>query len=429
MEDRVRAVLAEAPAPEAGIAGVIFLDLDRFTGVNDSEGHGAGDLVLAQAGRLLRTAVPARDTVSRWGGDEFAVLVEQAVSVSEVAELAERLAVVIAGTAFKVADREIGLTASVGVALADVDAGERSPDLLLRNADVAMSRAKAGGGDRVEVFAEHMHADVAHRMQLASDLKRALDRDELTLVYQPVVELSTSRIIGAEALVRWNRDGEEVEPRKFLGVAEDSGLSSALGEWVLRTVCGQGARWRAEGWDIVVTANVAPRQLASARFPVELAAVLADTGLPPSALAIEVNERILVEGEDQVTSRLTELRALGVRLAIDDFGTGYASLAYLREFPVDIIKIDPSFISGLGNDPTLTLLTRTIVQVGRDLGIEVVAEGIEQPGQLAELKEMGGVYGQGFLMARPMPAAGLETMLRTAMTGPLRARVTKAGAA
>jgi EAL domain-containing protein (putative c-di-GMP-specific phosphodiesterase class I) len=267
-------------------------------------------------------------------------------------------------------------------------------------------------------------------MQLASALKRALDRDELTLVYQPVVELATSQIIGAEALVRWNRDGEEVAPREFLAVAEDSGLSSALGEWVLRMACEQGARWRAEGWDIIVTANLAPRQLTAARFPAELAAVLADTGLPPSALTIEVNEHILVEGKDEVISRLTELRALGVRLAIDDFGTGYASLAYLREFPVDIIKIDPSFISGLGNDPTLTLLTRTIVQVGRDLGIEVVAEGIEQPGQLAELKEMGCVYGQGFLMARPMLAGGLEAMLRTAaVSQPPRARITKAGAA
>jgi diguanylate cyclase (GGDEF)-like protein len=445
VEDRVRAVLTEASSGEgvpgegasaegdpaerapATVPGVIFLDLDGFTGINDSAGHGAGDLVLAQAARRLRAVVPAGHTVARWGGDEFAVLIEKAAGVPEVTELAERVAQAIAGESFKVNDQKIGLTASVGAAVAD--AGEKSPDLLLRNADVAMSRAKAGGGDRVEVYAEHMHADVARRMQLGSDLKRAIDRDELTLVYQPVVELATSRVIGAEALVRWHLDGEEVPPREFLAVADDSGLSGPLGEWVLRTAAEQGARWRSEGLDVIVAVNLSPRQLAAPRFPAELADVLADTGLPPSALAVEVNERVLVEGADQVVSRLTELRELGVRLAIDDFGTGYASLAYLRELPVDIIKIDPSFVSGLGSDPTLTLLTRTIAQVGRDLGIEVIAEGIEHPRQLAELKEMGCTYGQGFLLARPQSAAGVDAMLQSTMSQPPVARVSKAGAA
>jgi EAL domain-containing protein (putative c-di-GMP-specific phosphodiesterase class I) len=181
--------------------------------------------------------------------------------------------------------------------------------------------------------------------------------------------------------------------------------------------------------DVIIAVNLSARQLAASRFSAELADVLADTGLPASALAVEVNERVLVEGADQVVSRLTELRELGVRLAIDDFGTGYASLAYLRELPVDIIKIDPSFVSGLGGDPTLTLLTRTIAQVGRDLGIEVIAEGIEHPRQLAELKEMGCSYGQGFLMARPLPAADVEAMLQSAASQPTVARVSKAGAA
>jgi len=249
------------------------------------------------------------------------------------------------------------------------------------------------------------------------------------LVYQPVVELATSRVIGAEALVRWQLDGEEIAPREFLAVADDSGLSGPLGEWVLRTAAEQGARWRSEGWDVIVAVNLSPRQLAAPRFPAELADVLADAGLAPSSLAVEVNERVLVEGADQVVSRLTELRELGVRLAIDDFGTGYASLAYLRELPVDIIKIDPSFVSGLGGDPTLTLLTRTIAQVGRDLGIEVIAEGIEHPRQLAELKEMGCTYGQGFLLARPLSATGVDAMLQSTSSKPPVARASKAGAA
>jgi diguanylate cyclase (GGDEF)-like protein len=439
-EDRARAALGEAAQASGGAGGtrtgVIFLDLDGFTGINDSVGHGAGDLVLAQAARRLRGVVPARDTVARWGGDEFAVLVENAAGENEAADLAERLAQVIAGAPFKVAEREVSLTASVGVVVAGP--GEET-DLLLRNADVAMSQAKGGGRGRVEVYAEPMHAAVARRVELASDLKRAIDRDELRLLYQPVVELATSRMVGAEALVRWQRGDEEVQPREFLAVAEDSGLSGPLGEWVLREACEQGARWRAAGLDVTVAVNVSLRQLTAPRFPAELAAALDDSGLPPSALAIEVNERVLVKGAGQVTTRLAELREIGVRLAIDDFGTSYASLAYLRELPVDIIKIDPSFVAGLGNDPTLTLLTRTITSVGHDLGIQVVAEGIEHPRQLAELTDMGCAYGQGFLLARPMPAPGVEALIHASGTvssgagaaaiTPGGARVSKAGAA
>ena len=406
VEERAREALA---VHEGRQAGVIFLDLDGFTAVNDLVGHGAGDLVLAQAARRLRAVVPAQETVARWGGDEFAVLVENAQGAQEIAELADRLAGTIAGEPFRVADREIGLTASVGVALAD----ESPPGVVLRNADVAMARAKDSGGGRVEVYAAHMHADVVRRLDLASDLQRALTREELTLQYQPIVELATSRVTGAEALIRWWRGDEAVSPRAFLAVAEDSGLIGLLGEWVLRKACAQGAAWRAASWDLDVSVNLSLRQLNAPHFPAQVAAALAESGLPPSALTIEVGERMLVEDAGLIVDRLAELRDLGVKLAIDDFGTGYASLAHLRELPVDIIKIDPSFVSGLGRDPTLRLLTRTIVQVGRDLGMQVVAEGIEEPGQLAELREMGCGYGQGFLLARPMAAPGVEALVRT----------------
>ncbi len=405
VEERARESLAEG----GGRAGVIFLDLDGFTAVNDLVGHGAGDLVLAQAARRLRAVVPAQDTVARWGGDEFAVLVENAASGPEIVELAERLASAIAGEPFRVADREIGLTASVGVALAD----ESPPGVVLRNADVAMARAKDSGGGRVEVYAAHMHADVVRRLDLASDLQRAIAREELTLQYQPIVELATSRVVGAEALIRWWRGDEVVSPRAFLAVAEDSGLIVPLGEWVLRQACSQGAAWRASSWDVGVSVNLSLRQLNAPQFPAQVAAALAESGLPPAALTIEVGERMLIEDGGLIADRLGELRDLGVRLAIDDFGTGYASLAHLRQLPVDIIKIDPSFVSGLGQDPVLTMLTRTIVQVGRDLGMQVVAEGIEHPRQLAELREMGCGYGQGFLVARPMAAPGVEALIRT----------------
>ena len=411
VEERARDVLRDIAV--AGRTGVIFLDLDRFTAVNDSVGHGAGDLVLAQAARRLRAVVPVHDTVARWGSDEFAVLVENAGNVQEVAEIAERLAGAIAAEPFRVAGQQIALTASVGVALADVD----PPGLVLRNADVAMSRAKDTGGDRVEVYAAHMHADVVRRLEIVSDLQQAVSNGELTLQFQPIVELATSRVTGAEALVRWWHGDQLVPPREFLAAAEESGLIVPLGEWVLREACAQGAVWRhsssGSSGDFGVSVNLSARQITAPAFTARVAAILADTGLPPEALTVEVNERILAEEDGLIVERLADLHRLGVRMAIDDFGTGYASLAYLRQFPLDIIKIDPSFVAGLGHDDTLTLLTRTVVQVGRDLGLRVIAEGIEQPRQLVALREMGCGYGQGFLVARPMGAAGVEALIRT----------------
>jgi len=425
VEERTRDVLRDASASRR--VGVIFLDLDRFTAVNDSAGHGAGDLVLAQAARRLRAAVPVHDTVARWGSDEFAVLVENAGTGPEVSEIAERLVGAIAAEPFRVAGQQIALTASVGVALAGRDpldpldpldpVAPGNPDdpagLVLRNADVAMSRAKEAGGDRVELYAAHMHADVVRRLEIVTDLQRAIGNGELTLQYQPIVELATSRVIGAEALVRWWRGGEVVAPREFLAAAEESGLIVPLGEWVLRQACAQGAAWRRASWDIGISVNLSARQITAPGFTALVAAVLAETGLPPGALTVEVNERILVEEDGLIADRLADLHRTGVRMAIDDFGTGYASLAHLRQLPLDIIKIDPSFVAGLGHDDTLTLLTRTVVQVGRELGLRVIAEGIEQPRQLSALREMGCDYGQGFLVARPMAAPGVEALIRT----------------
>jgi EAL domain-containing protein (putative c-di-GMP-specific phosphodiesterase class I) len=291
-----------------------------------------------------------------------------------------------------------------------------------------MSRAKEAGGDRVEVYAAHMHEDVVRRLEIASDLQRALSNGEFELHYQPIVNLETSCVTGAEALVRWwrgdrgsgegangegaNGEGMWVGPREFLGAAEESGLIVPLGEWVLREACAQGAAWRRSSADVGISVNVSARQITAPRFTDGVAAVLADTGLPPAALTIEVNERILVADDELIVDRLAELHRLGVRMAIDDFGTGYASLAQLRRLPLDVIKIGPSFVAGLGHDDTLTLLTRTVIQLGRALGLRVVAEGIEQPRQLLALREMGCDEGQGFLVARPMAAAGVEVLIR-----------------
>jgi diguanylate cyclase (GGDEF)-like protein/PAS domain S-box-containing protein len=409
LEERAKDLLARATAADnAGRldrSGAIFVDLDGFTAINDSVGHGAGDLLLAQVGTRLRSLVPAYDTVARWGGDEFAILIEHSARPQEIVDVAERLARAVAAAPFQVADREVTMTAAVGVAFADPDVGEH----LLRNADLAMARAKEAGGDQVEVFAAHMHADVVRRLELATDLRQAIAADNLSIEYQPLVELATSRVAGVEALVRWSRAGEQVPPAEFLSIAEESGLIVALGDWVLREAGRQVARWRAAGWPIGLSVNFSLRQVSAPRFAEAVLAALDDCGLPRSALTLEVTERVLIEVAGPIMDELGRLRQLGVRLAIDDFGTGYASLAYLRELPVDIIKIDPSFVAGLGTDGTLAMLTRTIVQVGRDLGIEIVAEGIERPEQLELLRAMGCGLGQGFLVARPMTAPGIES--------------------
>ena len=395
-----------------GQVAALFIDLDRFTAVNDSVGHAAGDLLLAQAARRLRTAVAAHDTVARWGGDEFAILAETGAGANEVIDVAERLVRSVAADPFRVAGREMTLTASVGVAVADRSSGAVAEDVM-RNADVAMSRAKDSGGGRFEIFASHMHADVVRRLEISSDLQRAVADEGLTVEYQPVVELPTSRVTGVEALVRWWRGGEQVPPTEFLDVAEESGLIVPLGDWVLREACRQVAEWRRSSQDIAVSVNFSPRQIAAPWLVDSVASALKSSGLPASALTIEVTERALVGHAGEAVQRLAELRHLGVRLAIDDFGTGYASLAYLRQLPVDVIKIDPSFVAGLGTDDTLTLLTRTIVRLGHDLGMVVVAEGIERPEQLDMLREMGCARGQGYLVARPMLAPGIESLLES----------------
>jgi diguanylate cyclase (GGDEF)-like protein/PAS domain S-box-containing protein len=419
LEERAKDLLARQQVRGAGVAperiGAIFVDLDGFTAINDSVGHGAGDLVLAQAGRRLRGLVPVHDTVARWGGDEFAVLIESAISPQEIVEIAERLAGAIAAGPFQVAGRDVAITASLGVAFADPDVAEH----LLRNADLAMSRAKDAGGGRVEVFAAHMHADVIRRLELATDLRAAIEDGSLGIEYQPVVELSTARVASVEALVRWSRGGERVAPAEFLGIAEDSGLIIPLGAWVLGQACRQVALWRESGWHVGLSVNFSLRQVSTAGFAETVLTALDDSGLQRSALTLEVTERVLIEIDEPVMAGLAMLRQLGVRLAIDDFGTGYASLAYLRQLPVDIIKIDPSFVAGLGTDGTLAMLTRTIVQVGHDLGIEIVAEGIERPEQLELLRAMGCGLGQGYLVARPMAAQRIESFAVTGSTGQL----------
>lgn len=411
LEERANDVLARwrrAEEPPGEVA-VVFLDLDGFTAVNDSAGHVRGDHLLGQAARRLRSVTDAGVTIARWGGDEFAVLVEEAEHAQYVVDLAEKLGRAIRAEPFQVADREIVLTASTGVAFAErgTSSGE-----LLRNADVAMARAKEHGtGGRMEVYAAHMHDTVVSRLELQTRLRQALADGDFFLEYQPVVDLASSQVTEVEALVRWRRDGQVVGPDHFIGAAEESGLIVPLGEWILREACEKIAVWRVSDWDIGLSVNLSVKQILSPCFVATVAGVLADSGLPAEVLTLEVDEEVLLEDRGAAVRRLAELRELGVRLAVDDYGMGYASLAHLRELRVDTIKIDRSFVADVGRDDTVTLLTHTIVQLGRDLGVQVVAEGIERPEQLEQLRTMGCGYGQGFLVARPMAADGVEALV------------------
>jgi diguanylate cyclase (GGDEF)-like protein/PAS domain S-box-containing protein len=403
VEDRARDALSlghlHSPqrAARPRVAGVILVDLDAFTGVNDAAGHTAGDLLLAQVARRLRAAVPSADTVARWGGDEFAVLVEGASSAQEVLDIAERILGSIEDSPFRVADHDVPLAASVGVALAD-----GSPaGYVWRNADVAVSRAKEAGGGRVEVYAADRHADLLRRLELAGDLHRAITEGQLELDYQAVVELAGARIAGAAALPVWRRDGVVVPSAEFLDVAESSGVIGALGDWMLREACAQGAAWRRSGLELSVWVRCTPRQVAVPRFTRSVLGALATTGLPPEALFLEVGEQDLVDRGSAARRAMGELRDRGVRLAVAASGTDDAALSQLGQLPVDVIKLSSPLVAGLGTDPAMVTLIKAMVRVVKDLGIEVMAEGIEHPGQLDLLRDMGCAFGQGALLAGP----------------------------
>ena len=374
--------------------------------MNDLVGHAGGDLVLAQAARRLRAAVPPSATVARWGGDEFAVLVGSDATAQEVIDLAERLAGLIAAEPFSVAAKEIALTVSVGAAVAA--AGQA--DQILTNAEIALAKAQEAGVGRVEIFAAAMHAEAQRRLALAEDLRRAVAEHRLEVEYQPIVELATGSLRGVEAVVRWSRYGELVPLAEFLTVAEESGLIVPVGEWALRQACRQVAAWRAGGLAIGLSVSCTARQACGPGFVRGVIAALDEAELPPEQLTIEISERVLSDGPPPAAADLAGLRGKGIRLALDSFGTGHASLALLRRSAVDVVKIDSSYVTGLESDPTLALLTKSIIGLALDLGIEVIAEGIERPEQRARLEEMGCTLGQGPGLAGPLPAGELESM-------------------
>jgi diguanylate cyclase (GGDEF)-like protein/PAS domain S-box-containing protein len=407
--DRLQHAISRTERAPTAIA-VLFVDLDDFKTVNDSMGHSEGDqLLIAVAGRL-RTGLRAGDTIARMGGDEFAVLIEDPVDGETPVDVGRRLLAQLEAP-FVHGGKELFVRASIGIAT--TRSRDYTADEVLRNADVAMYTAKSNGKNRLEVFEPGMHAAALNRLALKGDLERALERGEFTLVYQPIVRLGGGRLSGVEALLRWqHRERGTVGPAEFIPVAEETGLILPLGRWVLEQACAQAASWnRMSAQPITMSVNVSARQLQQPAFAAEVAAVLAATGLAPGLLTLELTESVLMQDAEAATAILVDLKRLGVRLAIDDFGTGYSSLNYLRRFPIDELKIDRSFVSSLDDGPTQSAVVLSILRLSETLNLETVAEGIEEPSQLALLRELGANLGQGYLFARPMDTDAMAALI------------------
>ncbi|MGY1754499.1 putative bifunctional diguanylate cyclase/phosphodiesterase [Blastococcus sp. SYSU D01042] len=388
---------------------VAFIDLDGFKGINDALGHHAGDeLLQVVAGRLSAT-VRAGDTLARLGGDEFAVLVDQVPGADELEAVGERVLSALRAP-IRIGNQVMTVSGSVGVAVGDDDATSES---LVRDADIAMYAAKAAGRGRVVVFDPSMRAAVVERRELERELQGALAGNQLRLVYQPVVELSGSTVVGFESLLRWSSPSlGPVPPDRFVPVAEDLGLIGEIGAWVLHEACATAARWRQlpGGEELTMAVNVSAVQLASPDLVEQIVDALTTTGLPASALVLEVTETALVRDPDAAAERLAELRALGVRLALDDFGTGYSSLSYLRQFTVDVLKIDRSFISTIQGDH-LPPIVRGLIDLGRTLDLEIVAEGVELGVQRDALRAARCDLAQGYLFDAPLAPEDAERLV------------------
>ena len=390
---------------------VLFVDLDDFKTINDSLGHGEGDTILIAVAARLREALRTGDTIARMGGDEFAVLVEDPPAASAPTDVADRLLAVLQAP-FTHGGKELFVHASVGISV--LTSRTQTADELLRNADVSMYMAKSKGKNRIEVFEPSMHAAALARLALKGDLERAIDRDEFFVLYQPVMDLSTLELAGVEALVRWQHpDRGVVGPTDFIPVAEETGVIIQLGRWVLRQACEQARAWDlvAPGRPLTMNVNVSGRQVSEPGFVAEVAQVIAETGLDPSRLVLEFTEGVLMQDTDATMVTLHALKALGIRLAIDDFGTGYSSLSYVRQFPIDILKIDRSFVASMADGPDETALMHSILQLSETLHLETVAEGIEDAGQLSELRTLGADLGQGFLFAKPLASNEITALL------------------
>ena len=399
---------------------LLMLDLDRFKAVNDSLGHAAGDELLLQAAGRIQARLRDVDMVARLGGDEFIVLLEDIAHPEDAARVAEEIVADLSkpfrlfrnDEAEHESNREIQIGASIGISLYPQHGD--NPELLMEQADTAMYEAKQAGRGCFAYFSEELTVAVRKRIALENRLRGAIDQQELRIFYQPQIDIASGKIVGAEALVRWQCPTEGlIPPLRFIPIAEETGLISAIGEWVLRETCRQGRRWLDAGFlPLNLAVNVSPQQFRRCNINALAATVLAETGFPAEHLELELTESGLMKNQDKAVEILNNLRAQGIRLAIDDFGTGYSSLAYLKRFPVDVLKIDKSFIDDIPHLQDDMEITATIIAMGHTLGIKVLAEGVETQEQLAFLREKGCDAYQGYLASKPVPAEDFAELLR-----------------
>ena len=411
---RLEEIMAGSTGPSHRYA-FLFLDLDNFRLINDALGHGRGDQLLVAVGDRVRRSLETPASVARLGGDEFGVLILGVSESTDAIAITERIMAQLQAP-FPLGEHEVFVTASVGVVVSLP--AHQTIDDLLRDADVAMYRAKQNGKNRYELFAPSMREPLALRLQMETDLRRAIERDELMVFYQPVVGVESGRIAGLEALVRWNHPRRGViSPGEFIPLAEETGLILPIGRWVLREACRQVRHWQktCPGYEgLILAVNISARQLSDARLVEEVAGALRDSGLEPSHLTLEITESVLMQDLVATTQALRQLKGLGVRLAIDDFGTGYSSLSYLKRFAVDTLKVDRSFVERLGQDRQDSAIVGTVITLAKTLSLSVTGEGIETAEQLAELRALGCDQGQGFYFTRPLPVVEAQAILTRA---------------
>ena len=409
--DRLGHALTRAERAGSNLV-VLFLDLDRFKILNETLGHEVGDRLLREVAERITSCLRPEDTVARLGGDEFALLLEDTADLSAATAMAERVSAEIQQP-FIVDGRDVLISASIGIAL--TRGGSMQPDEVLRNADLAMYQAKAEGRARYELYQPGLSISTRERLDLQSDLRTAGARQELSLRYQPVVNLTTIRAVEVEALIRWDhRRRGALLPADFIALSEESGLMVPMGQWVLREACRQARAWQTDAAGpvpLIVGVNLAASQFERDLLPEEVAGILREIGLDPGRLQLEVSEAVLMRDDPRMLERLEALKRVGVRLAIDDFGTGYASLSYLKRLPVDCLKIDRSLIKGVGLETEDTAIVRAVVTLAKTLGIVVTAEGVETAEQLAQLRALGCEQGQGYYFARPVGADRLPELL------------------
>ncbi|MBD2091767.1 EAL domain-containing protein [Microcoleus sp. FACHB-1515] len=409
--DRLRHAIQIAKRNSDYLFAVLFLDLDRFKVINDSLGHMIGDQLLIAIAHRLSICLRPGDTVARLGGDEFVVLLEDVPHVQDVTTIAERIQQALSQP-FNIDGNEVFTTASIGIALSPT--GYDAPEDLLRDADIAMYRAKEQGRARHEIFNPGMYTRAVALLQIETDLRRAIDRQELALYYQPIVSLRTLQITGFETLLRWHHPYKGlVSPTDFIPIAEETGLIVPIGLWVLRQACQQMRQWQAEFPDrspLTISVNLSGKQF-TPQMVQQIRTILEETQLQPRFLRLEITESVLMDNTEAAASMLSELRNLGIQLSMDDFGTGYSSLSYLHRFPIDTIKIDRSFIHQIDRDGEQLAIVRTIITLAWNLGMDVIAEGLETTKQLAQLRSLQCDLGQGYLFSPPLNAADAVHLL------------------